>query len=113
MTTVDKLLADVAATTTVRSLIGRRLREAPLSSALYRVPDVYFIQQGWSGPVKIGVARSPQRRMAELQTASPYVLRLLGVVPHGGTPLEGELHQRHAVDRLYGEWFQPTAAVLA
>ncbi len=75
--------------------------------------DVYFIRQGWLGPIKIGVAAHPRRRLAELQTASPYELRLLAVLPQAGRPAEQRLHRLHAADRLCGEWFQPTPAVLA
>lgn len=72
---------------------------------------VYFIQAAESGRVKIGIAANPVRRLAELQTGSPEPLRILGVIP-GGARLESQLHARFADDRLHGEWFRPSLAVL-
>lgn len=59
------------------------------------------------GPIKIGCASDPVARLAQLQTASPYPLSLIGYVP-GGEKLERELHQKYAHLRLRGEWFDCT-----
>src|SRR5688572_22209648 len=42
---------------------------------------VYFIQQGATGPVKIGIAKDPLDRMGTLQTGNPAPLNLRHVVP--------------------------------
>jgi hypothetical protein len=65
---------------------------------------VYFIQ---AGPyLKIGVARNPFERMADLQTSHPEDLRLVGAIlcltPHA---VEGALHRRFLDRRKRGEWF--------
>lgn len=73
--------------------------------------SVYFIQRGWGGPIKIGTASDPYTRLAQLQTASPNALRLIGIIP-GGFELERELHARFSDTRMVGEWFHPTAELL-
>lgn len=66
--------------------------------------NVYFIRQGESGPVKIGKADSIADRMASLQTASPYKLKLLAALL-APAELEGALHLALDDRRLEGEWF--------
>jgi hypothetical protein len=68
---------------------------------------VYVIQAIVGGPVKIGVAKNPLARLAQLQTGNPLPLRLLYVVP-GDRWLEAELHKRaNITSRTTGgtEWF--------
>lgn len=73
---------------------------------------VYFIRAGEDGPIKIGIAFNPYLRLDELQTGNPYRLRLIGARP-GGLADERGLHRTFAADRLEGEWFKPTEALLA
>ena len=73
---------------------------------------VYFIQCGKTGPIKIGYANDVKARLATLQTASPFDLRLLATIK-GRPSLERQLHNRFAGDRLRGEWFLPTSELLA
>ena len=72
---------------------------------------VYFIQAGFHGPIKIGVAHDIEQRMASLQTAHWQKLRLLGTTP-GGFALERDLHRKFAEQRLNGEWFDLSPADL-
>lgn len=67
-------------------------------------PVVYFIQAENGGPIKIGVAKDPAKRLTELQATSPYTLLILGTVG-GGFRREKELHAQFADWRLHGEWF--------
>lgn len=69
-------------------------------------PDVYFIRSQRDGPVKIGIARCVDSRLASLQTAHPYPLEVVATIPRGGRPKERELHKRFADYRLNGEWFE-------
>jgi hypothetical protein len=71
------------------------------------VSVVYFIQIGDSGPIKIGVSVDVQKRLQQLQTASPYQLRLLAKLL-GGESKEAELHRRFAAFKMQGEWFSPS-----
>jgi hypothetical protein len=73
---------------------------------------IYFVQVGEDGPIKIGRAHSPRSRLASLQTASPVPLRLLGQFD-GNARDERHLHRLFAHVRLRGEWFEPSAALLA
>lgn len=73
---------------------------------------VYAIQAGVGGPIKIGTTTHLQRRFAQLQASNPYRLTLLAVAP-GDQDDEGRWHGRLRRHRLRGEWFHPSAAVLA
>jgi hypothetical protein len=73
--------------------------------------SVYFIQAEHGGPIKIGVTDRPDKRVAQLQIASPHKLVLLRAVP-GEMREEKYLHERFTGARLSGEWFKPTAALL-
>ena len=73
---------------------------------------VYFIQSGSSkkrNPVKIGVARNPERRLAALQTGNPEELKLLVVIECGSRAeayaIESHLHKTLAKRNIRGEWF--------
>lgn len=65
---------------------------------------VYFIQAGENGPVKIGVAKHVQRRMAFLQTGNHERLSLIREVP-GDRYEESLYHQHFGNLRLHHEWF--------
>jgi hypothetical protein len=69
---------------------------------------VYFIQVGIDGPIKIGKTKGTvQERLSALQTASPYELRIVGIVERARDSLERELHERFSHLRMRGEWFRP------
>lgn len=65
---------------------------------------VYFIQAGDDGPVKIGIAADPQKRLDEMQIGNHADLVLIAYRP-GGLQMERELHARLASGRIRGEWF--------
>ena len=71
---------------------------------------VYFIRDGRSGPIKIGYAKDPERRLARLQTSSPKALYLLGAA-RAELEVERQLHAEFAADRVRGEWFRTSAAL--
>ena len=67
---------------------------------------IYFIQSGTNGPVKIGYsAAGAEQRLANLQTGSAAVLRIVGLV-NGSRKDEAEWHRRFAHLRIHGEWFK-------
>jgi hypothetical protein len=72
---------------------------------------VYFVG-GDVGGIKIGTAREPSRRLADLQCGSPVRLAILAVVS-GTHELELEYHRRFAAHRLHGEWFERHPDILA
>lgn len=78
-----------------------------------RTEYVYFVQVEDGGPIKIGFATNVSTRLAGLQTASPYPLRLLKAIS-GSRHREREIHQKFSEDRLRpnAEWFQPSPALL-
>ncbi len=75
----------------------------------------YFIQEGATGPVKIGRSVDVRKRLGDLQTGNPDNLHVRAVVPSDHA-LERALHQRFSPARIPGkEWFQGDliAAVVA
>lgn len=73
---------------------------------------IYFIQRGYTGPVKIGWALDPDRRLGELQIGSAEDLHIIGITP-GTMADERQLHKDVAEYRVRGEWFQLPPDVIA
>lgn len=75
---------------------------------------VYFIQDARTHAIKIGFTDGDAAdRAADLQTGNPGELVVLAVVAGGTRADEAELHRRFAADRVAGEWFRPSPALLA
>jgi len=72
---------------------------------------VYFIQQGHSGPVKIGYSSNPRKRIQELQTGSAERLYLLGSI-EGDKTKENTLQNYFRKDKMQGEWFKPSDSLM-
>lgn len=95
--------------------------EEPIYSALHRYIDnatgrgtrgvCYFIG-GDSGPIKIGFSVDLKSRLTALRASSPLWLEVLAVRP-GGESRERIYHEQFAADRLHGEWFARSPAILA
>lgn len=69
---------------------------------------IYLIGYEKPGPqdiVKIGFSTDPDKRLRELQTGSPFKLRLVKTYP-GNRALERRLHGLFSDVRLHGEWFR-------
>lgn len=74
---------------------------------------VYFIREGADGPIKIGRTSVDVRgRMGASQTSTHHQLALIGQVPESLFS-EKELHERFSELRIRGEWFKPSAELLA
>lgn len=71
----------------------------------------YFIG-AQSGPVKIGFTVDLKGRLAKLRASSPLPLEVLAT-RSGGEARESVYHEQFAADRLHGEWFARTPAILA
>lgn len=72
---------------------------------------VYFVRGG-AGAIKIGFTGDLRQRLSRMQTDTPESLTLLGAA-RGGEPLALELHRLLSTDKISGEWFKPTARVVA
>lgn len=70
--------------------------------------SVYFVQSR-EGFVKIGRSRTPEKRFRALRCGNPGAV-LLGVREDLS---ESDLHARFASSRESGEWFRPSAELLA
>lgn len=69
---------------------------------------VYIVQAGEGGPVKVGFAENPHRRLSQLQAECPAPLALVALFD-GSRKEESEVHAAWAQYRLRGEWFSPEA----
>lgn len=69
---------------------------------------VYFVQAGTHGPVKIGRAISPAKRLAELQTAHYSDLRIIYQTTENEIINESVLHGVFGPFNIRGEWFHPS-----
>ena len=73
-----------------------------------RTTYVYFIQSGY-GAIKVGIAKSPEKRMANMQVSIPKPLRLIAKFPmpdrQSARNLEKDLHEAFADEHIRGEWF--------
>jgi hypothetical protein len=68
---------------------------------------IYFARCGEQGPIKIGHADDPHRRVADLNVGSPVQLFLLcAMLSDRAVEEEDELHDRLCAHRVRGEWFE-------
>ena len=67
---------------------------------------LYVIQSDVTGAIKIGISKNPKSRLRQLQTGSPYELKLLTIV-NGRGDLEKPLHEslKPYKQSCKGEWF--------
>lgn len=93
-------------------LIDLAVLDAAAYAHLNAYRDLYMIQMGDDGPVKIGVAGDIPSRLAALQTSNPYPLRVIASFAGLGL-LERRLHKTFASARLAGEWFHPCEDVMS
>lgn len=74
---------------------------------------VYFIQEGKSGPIKVGYTKhfDIAKRLSVLQTGNPRKLRVAAVV-RASRQTEQTLHNVFGIGRMCGEWFKATTTGL-
>lgn len=77
-------------------------------------PCVYFIQNGDSGLIKIGMTKvGVYDRFGALQQMNGGPLYIRGIVRHDKPKtLERILHQMFKAERVHGEWFTPSDRLL-
>jgi hypothetical protein len=81
------------------------------SVAINRKSVVYFVRDQ-AGRIKIGLSSNVQRRLLEIRKMVKGPVALLGTID-GDMRTELALHERFAADRLEGEWFRASEAVMA
>ena len=92
-----------------RALEAKRLRRKRIAAGKNKTEVVYFLKAGTDGPIKVGRTRIDiiDKRIANLQIASPVELHLLGTL-ESDSKGERELHVRMKHLHVRGEWFQDT-----
>jgi hypothetical protein len=90
----------------IQRKLAERQVQAAMAEARKRAASnrVYFIASE-TGPIKIGKARSPKKRLRSLQTGYHEKLSILAWC-WGGEDVEKTYHKRFADRRLSGEWFE-------
>jgi len=75
---------------------------------------IYFMQQGRSGPIKIGHTRKNiAGRLSSIRVASPVQIKLIGFISAATLEEEKALHERFKEEHLRGEWFIPSPRLVA
>lgn len=77
-----------------------------------RQGEIYAIQEGSDGPIKIGFATTPSHRMVILQSGNSRTLRMLTTVA-GTINRERSIQRKLKKHKIRGEWFKPHREVLA
>lgn len=71
---------------------------------------VYLIQEGKDGPVKVGMANKPEKRLSELQVGNPTELFLVEVIElndrEKAKNLEDDVYRRCYKWHIRGEWYE-------
>lgn len=69
--------------------------------------DLYIIQSKNTGAIKIGISKNVEKRLSQMQTGSPYELKVILKIEKGGR-LEKQLHEtlkKHRTTSANKEWF--------
>jgi len=77
-----------------------------------RLRSVYFVRRASDGAVKIGFSEDIVTRIARIGLDEKCAVEMLAVTP-GGVHLETMLHHRFHDDRISGEWFRESPALIA
>lgn len=73
---------------------------------------IYFARHGSNGPIKIGRAADPRKRVMDLAVGSPVPLALLGaILSDCAEAEEAEIHARLRAHCIRGEWFTADEAL--
>jgi hypothetical protein len=80
--------------------------------AFGRKSAVYFARCRSTGEIKIGMSSDLKPRLKRLQSKEHRRVEILGTLP-GDKTTELYLHRLFAAARIEGEWFHPTADLLA
>jgi hypothetical protein len=88
-----------------------KLRAALLKKDLDSNGNVLLYAVLNSNCIKIGITKDIRRRFAQLKSCSPFPVSLLGFV-RCHRQMEARLHALLKADRIHGEWFKATDAVL-
>ncbi len=102
-TAIQRKYAAAMDVTASRSKSRRKVTEG--------VAEIYFIQAGDGGPIKIGISSSALARMQVMQSDNHADLKLLHI-ERGTMKEEHAFHKRFAVYRIRGEWFEPAESLL-
>jgi hypothetical protein len=86
------------------SVMGRRVNERQ---------HIYYVQAKTLGLIKIGRADDATKRLTGLACSSPDALIVLAYeICWNSGQKEKAAHERFETDRVHGEWFRPSAALM-
>ena len=67
--------------------------------------NIYFIQSGGNGAIKIGEAVNVEERLKQLQVGNPEQLFILKILKHKPKTFETKLHKHFKNFHIKGEWY--------
>ena len=71
--------------------------------------NLYVIQSEAGGPFKVGVSEDVASRLSQLQTGSPFKLKVIDEYNGVSFEVEKKVHEELKKYRLHGEWFEERA----
>lgn len=75
--------------------------------------QIYFIESGPDKYIKIGFTQYVvSKRIATMQTGSPYPLKLIGVIRNKNRMVERLIHRSFKDERVHCEWFRGSERLL-
>lgn len=67
--------------------------------------NVYIAQSVIGGPIKIGKSYNIDERLKQIQSMSPFKIKIIKVFENVSNNFETYLHDKYECERLHGEWF--------
>jgi len=94
----------------VKQLLANGGREAFRNLTRYEKmlngTNVYFIQSGKNGSIKIGEAQNTKERLKQLQIGNPEKLYLIGIIKNVPRIMEKEIQAKFRKYHLRFEWYK-------
>ena len=91
------------------STVAEAVHYGPPAPAKAPEPAQVYVISAPSHPVKIGIAKDPEKRLAALQTGFPHRLLIhFTASVSNGRSVERACHMTLSANRLEGEWFDVT-----
>ena len=93
------------------SRIEKEIKNMPVHNSYIPIiqsnEQLYFIQEGTRGNIKIGLSKNPKSRLNTLQIGNSKLLRLIWYCTPQKRGAESKVHKLFKHCNVSGEWFYP------
>lgn len=96
----------------MRQLAEQRKRPLPPRAESTGLVFIYFVRFGLTGNIKIGRTVNLKGRLQVMQVSHPEVIQVLAIGV-GDVHTESAIQRRFKADRVRGEFFRPSPALMA